>query len=84
MSTAYSSPRSSSPNAAKLCFVVATPVGLRSAFVEGSIAQTRPDAVLILPWNLRKEIMSQLEYIREWGGKLIVPIPEPEILDWPE
>jgi hypothetical protein len=43
------------------------------------IAQTRPDYVLILPWNLREEIARQLEYIREWGGKFVVPIPELEI-----
>jgi SAM-dependent methyltransferase len=40
------------------------------------IAETRPDYVLILPWNLREEIMDQLAYIREWGGKFVVPIPE--------
>jgi hypothetical protein len=40
------------------------------------IAQTRPDYVLILPWNLKDEIAKQLAYIREWGGKFVVPIPE--------
>ncbi len=40
------------------------------------IAETRPDYVLILPWNLREEIMNQLAYIREWGGKFVVPIPK--------
>jgi SAM-dependent methyltransferase len=39
------------------------------------IAETRPDYVLVLPWNLFDEISSQLEYVREWGGQLIVPIP---------
>jgi hypothetical protein len=43
------------------------------------IAQTKPDYVLILPWNLREEISEQLESIREWGGKFVVPIPELEI-----
>ena len=47
------------------------------------IAETKPDYVLILPWNLKKEIAAQLEYIREWGGQLVVPIPEPEVLQWP-
>lgn len=40
------------------------------------ILETQPDFVLILPWNLKQEIMEQLSYIREWGGKFIVPIPE--------
>ena len=44
------------------------------------IAQTRPDYVLILPWNLKKEIAQQLDYVREWGSRLIVPIPRPEVL----
>ena len=40
------------------------------------IRQTRPDYVFILPWNLKDEIMEQLAYIREWGGRFLVPIPE--------
>jgi hypothetical protein len=40
------------------------------------IRETRPDYVLILPWNLRDEIIGQLAYIREWGGRFVVPIPE--------
>ncbi|NOY28842.1 MAG: class I SAM-dependent methyltransferase [Planctomycetes bacterium] len=43
------------------------------------IAETRPDYVLILPWNLKKEIMDQLAYIREWGGQFVVPIPETQV-----
>lgn len=43
------------------------------------IRQTRPDYVMILPWNLKKEIVRQLEYIREWGGKFIIPIPQVEV-----
>jgi C-methyltransferase C-terminal domain/Putative zinc binding domain/Methyltransferase domain len=39
------------------------------------IRETRPDYVVILPWNLKGEIMQQLEYIREWGGRFVVPIP---------
>jgi hypothetical protein len=39
------------------------------------IAETRPDYVVVLPWNLVDEISRQLEYIRDWGGQLIVPIP---------
>ncbi len=43
------------------------------------IRERRPDYVLILPWNLKVEIMRQLEYIRDWGGKFIVPIPQVEV-----
>ncbi len=39
------------------------------------IAETRPDMIVILPWNLAREIASQLAYTREWGAELIVPIP---------
>jgi len=44
------------------------------------IAQTKPDYVLILPWNLQDEIVQQLAYIREWGGRFVVPIPEAAVL----
>jgi SAM-dependent methyltransferase len=44
------------------------------------IDETKPDYVVILPWNLQDEIMQQLQYIREWGGKFIVPIPKATIL----
>jgi SAM-dependent methyltransferase len=40
------------------------------------LRDARPDYVLILPWNLKDEIGAQAAYIREWGGKLVVPIPE--------
>lgn len=43
------------------------------------IALTRPDYVLVLPWNLRREISEQLEYVRDWGGKLVFAIPQLEI-----
>jgi hypothetical protein len=43
------------------------------------IRETRPDYLLILPWNLKNEIMQQTAYIREWGGKFIVPIPQATI-----
>jgi hypothetical protein len=44
------------------------------------IAETRPDYVLVLPWNLIDEISAQLDYVREWGGQLIVPIPRATIV----
>ncbi len=40
------------------------------------IRETRPDYVVILPWNLKDEIMMQLQFIREWGGRFVVPIPK--------
>jgi len=40
------------------------------------ISETRPDYLLILPWNLKDEIMRQMAYIREWGGQFVAPIPE--------
>ncbi|HLZ13402.1 MAG TPA: class I SAM-dependent methyltransferase [Candidatus Acidoferrum sp.] len=44
------------------------------------LRRTRPDYVLILPWNLRDEILSQLAYVREWGGQYVIPIPTVEII----
>lgn len=44
------------------------------------IRREKPDYVLILPWNLKSEIMMGCDYIREWGGKFIVPIPDVTIL----
>jgi SAM-dependent methyltransferase len=49
-------------------------------FAPEKIAESKPDYVLILPWNLKNEIMTQLAYIRDWGGKFIVPIPELSVL----
>jgi hypothetical protein len=46
-----------------------------------AIFEVKPDYVLILPWNLLEEITDQLAGIREWGGRFIVPIPRPVILD---
>jgi SAM-dependent methyltransferase len=44
------------------------------------IRETKPDYVVILPWNLQNEIMKQLQYIRDWGGQFVVPIPRATIL----
>ena len=43
------------------------------------ISITKPDYVLILPWNLKDEITAQMSMIREWGGRFVVPIPRAEI-----
>ena len=43
------------------------------------IAETRPDYVLILPWNLRDEIAAQMDHVRDWGGRFVVPIPRVEV-----
>ena len=48
-------------------------------FPPEKIAETRPDYILILPWNLRDEITRQLQYVREWGGQFVVPIPKLEV-----
>jgi hypothetical protein len=45
------------------------------------LRQTRPDYVLILPWNLREEILNQIGYIREWGGRFVIPIPKAEVVE---
>jgi len=39
------------------------------------LRETRPDYILILPWNLQDEIIEQLSYAREWGARFVVPIP---------
>jgi 2-polyprenyl-3-methyl-5-hydroxy-6-metoxy-1,4-benzoquinol methylase len=44
------------------------------------VKETRPDYVLILPWNLADEITAQMSCIRSWGGRFVIPIPEPKIL----
>ena len=45
------------------------------------IRETRPDYVLILPWNLRDEIVAQMSDVRSWGGRFVVPIPRVEIIE---
>jgi hypothetical protein len=44
------------------------------------IDEVRPDYVMILPWNLKDEILHQMEYVREWGTRFIVPIPTPQVI----
>jgi len=47
------------------------------------IRETKPDYVLILPWNIKDEIMQQMSFIREWGGQFVVPIPEVRVCPAP-
>ena len=44
------------------------------------IRETKPDYILILPWNLEKEITESMSFVKEWGGKFVVPIPEVRVL----
>jgi 2-polyprenyl-3-methyl-5-hydroxy-6-metoxy-1,4-benzoquinol methylase len=44
------------------------------------IAKAKPDYLFVLPWNLKEEIIHQMAFIREWGGKFVVPIPKLEIV----
>ncbi|RYY71319.1 MAG: class I SAM-dependent methyltransferase [Chitinophagaceae bacterium] len=49
-------------------------------FSEAKIKNDKPDYVVILPWNLKEEISAQLSYIKDWGGKFVVAVPELEII----
>ncbi len=44
------------------------------------IKETKPDYVLILPWNIKSEVMDQIGHIREWGGQFVIPIPEVSVI----
>jgi len=57
-----------------------TPGARIPIFSPERIKETRPDYLFILPWNLQEEIVAQHGYIRDWGGKFVVPIPEVTIL----
>ena len=49
--------------------------------VPDEIGRRRPDYVLILPWNLREEIVTQINQFHDWTGKFIIPVPDPVVLD---
>jgi SAM-dependent methyltransferase len=49
-------------------------------FPTDKILQTRPDFILILPWNIKDEVMQQHSYVGNWGGKFVVPIPEVKVV----
>jgi hypothetical protein len=48
------------------------------------ISQTKPDYILILPWNLRNEIKTSMAHVKEWGCQFVVPIPSVKVLEWDE
>lgn len=54
-------------------FLPGTRIPIKSPDV---IKETKPDYILILPWNIKDEIVEQLSFVRDWGGKFIIPIPE--------
>ena len=47
---------------------------------EDSIRELKPEYVIIFPWNIKEEIMEQLSYIRRWGGRFVIPIPQVALL----
>jgi len=47
---------------------------------EEKIRINKPDYILILPWNIKDEIMAQLEYIRAWGGRFVIPVPHIQVV----
>jgi hypothetical protein len=47
----------------------------------GEIDKTKPDFILILPWNLKDEIVAGMAHVRQWGARFVVPIPEVEVLE---
>ena len=50
-------------------------------FSPEKIEETKPDYLVILPWNFKGEIMEQMSYISEWGGQFVVPIPEVSVVN---
>ncbi len=47
----------------------------------GEIERARPDYLVVLPWNIKSEIIAQLAQIRDWGGRFVIPIPTLEVVD---
>ena len=50
-------------------------------FSPEKIKETKPDYIVILAWNLKQEIIQQINFINDWGGKFVVLIPEVIILE---
>jgi hypothetical protein len=66
-----------SPSTAQSQFAALHP---GAAFAPRHVRETRPDYVLILPWNLREEIVQSMAHVREWGGRFVVSIPTVTVL----
>jgi hypothetical protein len=49
-------------------------------FAPAAVAEIRPDDLVIMPWNLKDEIMGQLAFIRDWGGRFVIASPEVQVL----
>jgi hypothetical protein len=49
-------------------------------FPPTKIFETKPDYVLILPWNIKEEVMEKMKGVRDWGGRFVVPIPEVKVM----
>ncbi len=47
---------------------------------EGRLTIEQPDYIIIFPWNIKDEIMEQIKYIKDWGGKFVIPVPRLEII----
>jgi SAM-dependent methyltransferase len=47
---------------------------------EEVLKESRPDFVIVLPWNLKEEITQQLSYIKEWGGRFVIPVPQLQLI----
>lgn len=59
------------------CYLPGTRIPIYSP---GKVKETKPDYLLILPWNLKDEIINQMAYARQWGCKFVVPIPQVEVI----
>jgi hypothetical protein len=48
---------------------------------EAELKSDQPDYVIVLPWNLKTEIMQQLSYVRDWKGRFVIPVPKLEVIE---
>jgi hypothetical protein len=51
-----------------------------SARAPEAIAEIKPNYVLILPWNIKAEVMEQMAGIRDWGGKFVIAVPNLQVV----